>query len=70
MAMSPTFVYYAIETTMDLSYDLSIDKYSSYINLKIIAESINDNILGESNEINISCSNVESFKIAVLNGCI
>ena len=36
MAMSPTFVYYAIETTMDLSYDLSIDKYSSYINLKII----------------------------------
>lgn len=70
MVMSPTFVYYAIDTTMDLSYDLSIDKYSSYINLKIIAESINDNILGESNEINISCSNVENFKIAVLNGCI
>ena len=68
MAMSQTFVYYTIDTTLDLSYDLSMDQYSSYIHFKVVAESINNNILLESNEINISYSDIEKFKITALNG--
>lgn len=66
--MSQTFVYYTIDTTSDLSYNLSMDKYGSYARFKVMAESVNDNILAESNEVNILYSEVEKFNITVLNG--
>jgi hypothetical protein len=68
MAMSQTFVYYTIGRSLDLSYDLPMDKYGSYIRFKIFAESSNDNILDESNEINVSYFDIEKFEIAALNG--
>lgn len=68
MAMSRTFVYYSIGKTSDLYYDLDLDKGSLYVRFKVIAESINDIILYESSEVDISCSDIEKFKITALNG--
>lgn len=68
MAMSQTFAYYTIDTTIALSYDIPIDKRNSYIKVKIIGESPNNNKLIESNEVDISYSEIEKFKITVLNG--
>jgi len=68
MAMSPTFVYYAIKTVGGLSYNIPFDNYSSNIRFKIIAESANDNKLSESNEVNILFPNIEFFQITALNG--
>lgn len=68
MAMSQTFVYLSIGVTSELSYDLKMDEFGSYIRFKVIAESINYNFLAESNEINILCSDIENFEITALNG--
>ncbi|MBO7094684.1 hypothetical protein J6V86_00330 [bacterium] len=68
MAMSQTFAYYTIDTTIALSYDIPIDKRNSYIKVKVIGESANNNKLIESNEVDISYSEIEKFKITVLNG--
>ena len=68
MAMSQTFVYYTIDKTSDTSYNLCMDKHSSYIRFKVFAESTNDSKLEESNEVNISYSDIEKFEIAALNG--
>ena len=68
MAMSQTFVYYLLDVTSDLSCDLPMDKYGSYIRFKIVAESASYNILSESNEINVLYSDIEKFKITWING--
>jgi len=68
MAMSQTFVYYTIGTTSELSYDLALNKASFYTRFKVVAESINDIALEESNEVSISCLNIESFHITALYG--
>ena len=68
MAMSQTFVYYTIGSTSDLIYDLPLNKYDSYIHFKIIAESVNNDFLIESNEIDVSLSDIERFQITALNG--
>jgi hypothetical protein len=68
MAMSQTFVYYTISSTSDLIYDLPLNKYDSYIHFKIIAESVNNDFLIESNEIDVSLSDIERFQITALNG--
>ena len=67
MAMSQTFVYYSIDTTIGLSYNISINNQNSYIKFKVIGESASNNKLTESNEVNISCSDIENFKITALN---
>lgn len=66
--MSQTFVYYTIDKTSNTSYDLRMDKNDSYIRFKVFAESTNDSKLYESNEVNISYSDIEKFEIAALNG--
>ena len=68
MAMSQTFVYYSLGKTLDLCYDLDMDKSSSYIRFKVIAESINDIILDESKGLDVSCSDIEKFNNTLLNG--
>lgn len=68
MVMSQTFVYYTIDTIQDISYNLSVYKYSSHIRFKVVAESANDDILAESNEIIIWDSDIENFDITVLYG--
>lgn len=68
VAMSQTFVYYTIDTTPDISYDLSVDKWGSFIRFKVIAETANNNKLAESNEINVLYSDIEKFKITALCG--
>lgn len=68
MAMSQTFVYYTIGTTSDLSIDLSMNKYGSYIRFKIVAENVNNAILAQSNEVTILYSEIEKFDISVLRG--
>jgi len=45
-----------------------MDKHNSYIRFKVFAESTNDSKLEESNEVNISYSDIEKFEIAALNG--
>lgn len=65
--MSPTFVYLSIDTTSDLFYDLSVKEYNSYIRFRVIAESDNDTIIAESNEIDIFHPDIEKFKITALN---
>ena len=67
MAMSQTFVYYSLGKTSDLCYDLDMDKSSSYVRFKVIAESIDGSLMDESNEIEVLSSNIESFKITALN---
>ena len=68
VAMSQTFVYYSIGTTFDLSSDLLLDRCGSYIRFKIIAETIDDDKITESNEVSILCSDIEKFGITVLDG--
>ena len=68
MAMSQTFVYYSLGETSDFCYDLDMDKCSSYVRFKVIAESKDNIILFESNEINASCSDVEKFNITAMDG--
>lgn len=68
MAMSQTFAYSLIATTSELKCDLDVNKDSPYIRYKIIAVSKDGIILQESNEIDISCSDIEKFKITSLNG--
>ena len=68
MAMSQTFVYYSLGETSDLYYDLDMDKCSSYVRFKVIVESISNIILDESKGLDISCSDIENFKITALNG--
>lgn len=67
MVMSQTFFYLSIDITKDLYYDVLIDKHDPYIRIKVIAESVNNNVLYESNEINVSYSNIENFQISILN---
>jgi hypothetical protein len=67
MAMSSTFVYLSIDTTSDLSYDLSVKEYNSYIKFRVIAESDNDAIMDESNEIDVFYPDTEKFEITALN---
>ncbi len=68
MAMSQTFSYIAIATTSDLKYDLDLKKDNDYIRYKVIAESPNGIVLDESNEIDVSCTDIEKFEITALNG--
>ncbi len=65
--MSSTFVYLSIDTTSDLSYDLSVKEYNSYIKLRVIAESDNDAIMDESNENDVFYPDTEKFEITALN---
>lgn len=67
MAMSQTFVYSLIETISDLKYDIKLDKDDSYLYFKIIAVSIDNTILCESNEIEVSYSELEKFWISMLD---
>ena len=67
MAMSHTFVYYMIGITSDLYYDFPLNDVDSYIRFKVVAESINNVVLEESNEINILSSDFERFEITALN---
>lgn len=66
--MSQTFVYYSVTTVSEPKYELSMDKDNQHIRFKIIAESDNDYFLAESNEINVSYSDIENFKITALDG--
>ena len=68
MAMSQTFVYCSIWTTQNLYYDVDKDISGSYIRFKVVAESLENGILGESNEINISYSDIEKFDVTALDG--
>lgn len=63
--MWETFAYSSIMTTQNLKQDFDMDK-DKYIRFKVFAESENNNILDESNEINISNSNIEKFEITAL----
>ena len=68
MAMTQTFVYSMIAITLENKYDYLMDKEASYIRFKVIAESKDDAILFESNEITVSCSDVEKFNITAMDG--
>lgn len=68
MALSHTFVYYTVDTTREISFKLPVDKYSSYIRFKVVAESVNGDKLAESNEVNISYLDIEKFEITALSG--
>lgn len=68
MAMTQTFVYSMIAIALENKYDYLMDKEASYIRFKVIAESKDDAILFESNEITVSCSDVEKFNITVMDG--
>ena len=46
--MSSTFVYLSIDTTSDLSYDLSVKEYNSYIKFRVIAETDNYEIMDDN----------------------
>ncbi|MBO4516489.1 hypothetical protein J5751_03555 [bacterium] len=52
-------------TTQNFKQDFDMNK-DKYIRFKVFAESENDNILDESNEINILNSNIEKFEITAL----
>lgn len=65
MGMGETFAYSSIMTTSNLREDFDMNK-DKYIRFKVFAESENDNILDESNEINILNTNIENFEIAAL----
>lgn len=63
--MWETFAYSSIMTTQNFKQDFDMNK-DKYIRFKVFAESENDNILDESNEINILNSNIEKFEITAL----
>ena len=68
MGLSQTFAYHTIVTLCGLSYDISVNNQSPYIRFKVIAESVNNNKLAESNEVKISFTDIENFQITALNG--
>lgn len=68
MAMWQTFSYISISATTELKYDFDINKNDNYVCFKIVAESIDSNILCESNDVTIFGDNIEKFKISALNG--
>ena len=67
MGLSQTFTYYSIHLTSNLYYNLSTDQNDCFIRFKVVAENSNGNVLSESNEIIISCSDIEKFEITALN---
>ena len=67
-AMTQTFIYSSIATTLENKYKFPMGEYGSYIRFKVVAESKDDTILFESNEIIISCSDVEKFNITAIDG--
>ena len=50
-AMTQTFIYSSIATTLENKYKFPTGEYGSYIRFKVVAESKDDTILFESNEI-------------------
>ena len=66
--MTQTFVYLSIATTQDNKYEIKINKNNPYIRFKIVAESEYNNMLDESNEIDIPYQDIEYFDITVLYG--
>ena len=66
--MTQTFIYSSIATTLENKYKFPTGEYGSYIRFKVVAESKDDTILFESNEISISCSDVEKFDITAMDG--
>jgi hypothetical protein len=67
MGLSQTFTYYPVHITSNPYCKISMDQNCHYIRFKIVAENNNGNVLSESNEIIISCSDIENFEITALN---
>lgn len=66
--MSQTFAYTSISATTKLTYDFDIGKNESYLYFRIVAESADNDILCESNEVNVFGINIENFEISALDG--
>jgi hypothetical protein len=64
--MTQTFSYISIES-FDVTYCV-LEKNSDYLRFKIVAEDQNGALLDESNEITLTCVELENFYFSVIQG--